>query len=286
LFAVAALAATAGLSACEPPDGDQASAPGGAAGASTTPPEVVVTAADYSFSAPAEVPAGMTQLTIDNTGKELHHIALYRLAEGKGFEDFAAATASNDGSEPLPEWVVPTGGPNAAMPGARTSSFVDLEESYYVLLCGIPDAEGTPHFQLGMVRPLRVGPAGDTVAEAPEPDATIQGTDFAFGLESSMTAGDHVINFENNGQQPHELTLFKLDEGAEVMEIPAAFAPGGSGRPPATAEGGVVEVAPGDAQSFPVALSAGRYGVLCFLTDPASGKMHFELGMAAEFEVE
>lgn len=289
LLLAAGLTLTIGLASCAPPDDEITATPDAAAAVTSpeaaAPPEVVVEAADFSYAAPDEVPAGMTQFTVKNVGKELHQAALYQLTGGKAFEDFAAATAGDE-EAPLPDWVVPAGGPNAAIPGASTSSFVDLQTGYYVMLCGIPNAEGVPHFKLGQIRPLRVGEAAAVVAEAPVADATITGTDFAFAVESPMTAGDHVISFANAGAQGHEATLFKLNEGATAAEIAAAFAPGGSGQPPALPIGGVVTVAPQDAQSFPVTLDAGRYALICFLPDPATGKAHAELGMMAEFDVQ
>jgi plastocyanin len=154
------------------------------------------------------------------------------------------------------------------------------------MLCGIPDSTGKPHFQSGMIRPLRVGAAAEVAAEQPEDDTVVKATDFAFGLESSMTAGDHVVKFQNAGNQDHEATLFKLNEGATTKDVLAAFAPGGSGKPPAMPMGGVAPLAKGADQYFPVTLEPGRYTYICFLTDPATQKMHAELGMTAEFTVQ
>jgi plastocyanin len=287
---------TLGLVSCTPPDADVVETPEAAAvtspeasapeaAQSVAPPEVVIEAADFSYAAPDEVPAGMTQVTLKNGGKELHQAGLYQLTGGKAFEDFAAATAG-DAEAPLPEWVVPAGGPNATIPGASSSSFVDLQPGYYVMLCGIPNAEGVPHFKLGQIRPLRVGAAAEVEAEAPAADTTITGADFAFTVASPMTAGDHVISFVNNGTQGHEATLFMLEEGAKAADIAAAFAPGGSGQPPAKPIGGVVTVAPKSAQSFPTTLTPGRYALICFLPDANTGKVHAELGMMAEFDVQ
>lgn len=300
----AGLALASGLAGCAPPDSDVPDSTPAAAAATTPaaaattvvsptaaaalpgdPPEVVVDASDYKYQAPNEVPAGMTRFTMQNAGKEPHQVALFQLADGKAFEDFAAATAGSDEGSPLPDWVVPAGGPNAAMPGASSSSFVDLQPGYYVMLCNIPDAKGTPHYKLGMIRPLRVGPAAEPAAQAPPADGSIKAEDFAFGVESTMAAGDHVLSFVNDGQQPHEATLFKLNEGATAKDVAAAFAPGASGPPPAVAVGGVVALAPKAEQSFPVTLTPGRYALLCFLPDAATGKPHVQLGMMAEFDV-
>ncbi len=72
-LAVAALA----VAACRP----------GASG----PNVVTVTAKDYAFDAPAEVPAGLTTFRLINAGPSLHHLQLIRLEEGKTGGDFVAA---------------------------------------------------------------------------------------------------------------------------------------------------------------------------------------------------
>ncbi len=283
----AALLTAAALAACEPDDGT----PAADTGADTTTsavtagemPELVVEAKDFSYVAPAEVAAGLTKVTMKNEGQDLHEVGLYYLEDGKAFEDFASAMDTM-GDGPPPAWIVPAGGPGAAPPGGSSSAFVDLKPGYYVMLCPIPDAEGKPHFELGMIRPLRVVDNQGPSAAAPAADLTVKATDFAFGEQSEVAAGQHVINFENSGQQPHEMILVKLNEGATVQEVAAAFAPGGDGQPPALPMGGVAELAAGESQSFPVDLTPGRYGLLCFLTDQASGKAHVELGMMAEFE--
>jgi uncharacterized cupredoxin-like copper-binding protein len=278
------------LAACQPPEEPAAPAAdstGPAAGseamAPAEPPALVIDGTEYAFAGPAEAQAGLTELTINNAGKELHQVALVQIKDGKAFEDFAAAMAG--GGEEYPDFAVPVGGPAVAVPGQQASTFVELEPGYYAMLCNIPDATGTPHTALGMMRPLRVAEAAAPSAAAPAADVTVQGADFKFGTEASYPAGEQVWTFDNVGQQNHELVLLKLEEGATIGDVAAAFAPGGSGQPPALPLGGVAGLAPGTSQAFPVALTAGRYGLICFYPDAASGKVHAELGMMSEFDV-
>lgn len=251
------------------------------------PPEVVVEAVDFGYTLPAEVPAGLTKLTMMNKGQEMHQAALMQLTGGKTYEEFQSWAATAKDTDPMPEWLVGAGGPVAAAPTMQASAFVDLQPGGYVLLCGIPDAKGVPHFKLGQVASLKVAEAaaGAAMAAAPASDLAIGQADFAFTVPESVSAGAHVVGVTNDGTQPHEAVLMKLNEGATAAEVAAAFAPGASGPPPAMPVGGVGAIAPGSSQSFPADLSAGRYALLCFLPDPASGKAHVELGMMAEFEV-
>ena len=88
-------------------------APAGAP-AEATPQQVTVTATDFGFQLPATpVVAGLTTMTLVNTGTEIHHVQLIRITEGKTFADLAAALQVQG---PPPAWAVDAGGPNAAGP--------------------------------------------------------------------------------------------------------------------------------------------------------------------------
>jgi hypothetical protein len=247
-------------------------------------PEAVIDATEYLYAGQTTVPAGLTKVTVANKGKELHQVALMQLKDGKTYEDFTAYAKTAKESDPMPDWMVPAGGPSVAAPGMQASTFVDLQAGTYVMMCNIPDAQGVPHFQKGMISPLTVTETTAAAAAAPEADLTIKQEDFAFGVQNEVTAGAHVFNVTNGGKQPHEAVLVKLNEGATAKDVAAAFAPGASGPPPALPVGGVTAIGPGAAQSFPADLAPGKYALLCFITDPASGKAHAELGMMAEFE--
>ena len=250
-------------------------------------PEVVIDASDFGYSGPSEVPAGLTKLTMMNKGTQMHQVAMMQLTGGKTYQDYTAYAETATETDPMPEWLVPAGGPVAAVPSMQASAFVDLQAGTYVLVCNIPDAQGVPHFKLGQVGTLQVteAAADAAVAAAPEADQTIGLADFAFNVPAELSAGAHVFDVTNEGAQPHEAVLMKLDEGATAGDVAAAFAPGASGPPPAMPVGGVAGIAPGASQFFPADLSPGRYALLCFYPDAASGKVHAELGMMAEFDV-
>ncbi len=276
LLAAAGLGLAALATACQPED----DATAGAA------PQLVVRATDNDYPDPVEAKAGVAELVVDNQGQDLHQVALLKLEDGKTFDDYLAFAKTATETDPLPSWAVPAGGPAVAAPGQKASAFVDLEAGTYAMICRIPDAQGVPHDKTGMVKPLTVTAGDGAPAEAPAADVDLSLTDFAFALGGPVAAGRRVVAVANKGQQMHEAVLVKLDEGATAMDVAAAFAPGGSGRPPAMPLGGVVGLAGGAAQSFPVDFTPGRYALLCFLPDPASGKVHAELGMMSEFDVQ
>jgi uncharacterized cupredoxin-like copper-binding protein len=112
----------------------------------------------------------------------------------------------------------------------------------------------------------------------------VTGLDYEFeGIPAEVPAGDVSFEFTNEGEDAHEMGLFKLGEGVDLDELLASeeepsedeaqevgftFAPPG--------EGGVFLNAEG--------LDAGTYAVVCFIPGPG-GEAHYELGMKTTFTV-
>jgi hypothetical protein len=243
-------------------------------GTAGSPNVLTVTASDYGFDAPAETPAGLTEIRLVNKGPSLHHIQLMRLADGKTLDDFLAAL---QGEQP-PTWATPAGGPAPPEVGGTSVSIEALEPGNYAMICFIPAVDGMPHAMKGMTRALKVvGPSRAT----PEPEADIVVTlvDYDFQLSKPLTAGKHTIRVDNGGQQPHEIAIVRMNAGKK----PADFTAWGMkpvGPPPGTIHGGLSGIMPGSHSFIEVDLPAGEYALLCFLPDAKDGKPHFEHGMA------
>lgn len=279
LFGALAIVVPLSVTACGAPAAQAPAADGGG-----TPPVVTFTGTDYAFEGPSEVPAGMTELVIQNEGQELHHIQLVKLADGKTAADLEPHMKTLLTAPP--EWASLIGGPNAAMPGQSANAFVDLEPGQYVMTCEIPSPDGKLHAEKGMVGSFTVTASDAAAAAAPQADIAVAGSDFLFEPLPSIGAGAHVFNFENKGKQAHEAVLIKLDGDATVDEFASYFGPEAPpGPPPGAGVGGVVALEPGMNQTFKASLDAGRYAFVCFLTDPASGAPHFALGMQSTFAV-
>ena len=86
-------------------------------------------------------------------GKELHHLVIVRLDEGRTYDSLLAALRKPG---PPPAWMYLAGGPNAAAPNAGTNATMKLIEGHYAVLCFIPSADGVPHMAKGMIAPLEV----------------------------------------------------------------------------------------------------------------------------------
>lgn len=248
------------------------------------PPRVVtVTTSDYHFSLPRVLPAGPTTFVLVNRGRELHHLDLVRLADGKTVDDLVRALHTPG---PLPSWATPVGGPNGTDPGARSlPTTLTLEPGRYAALCMIPSPDGVPHAMKGMVTGLTVKGHRHATARLPHADAEIGLVDYAFSTSRPLTRGVHDIVVRNDGTQDHELELVRLHKGKTVGDL-AAWAQHMTGPPPAAFLGGVAPLARGASNEMRVDLAPGDYAFLCFIPDARDGKPHIAHGMMRQFTVQ
>ncbi|HET9984291.1 MAG TPA: hypothetical protein VFQ38_11915 [Longimicrobiales bacterium] len=236
---------------------------------------------EYQFDGPASVPAGPTTIRLVNEGKELHHLYLVRLEEGKTLKDLMGAFAAGG---PPPAWAVDAGGPSAAMPGATIGASMELKPGHYAVLCVIPAADGQPHVMKGMVRELTVGEATGTPRALPAADIVMTLDDYSFTTDKPITAGRHTIRVENKAAQAHEMVLVKLEPGKTAEDF-ARFAEKPAGPPPGVVLDGVAGLAHGEMNEVTVDFQPGEYALLCFFPDAKDGKPHVVHGMARQFTV-
>jgi hypothetical protein len=247
------------------------------------PSPVVFVAHDYGFSGPDRIPAGVTTMQIVNQGQDVHHIQLVKLLQGKTAGDFSAALKADPSR--LPQWVKFMGGPNAVAPGSQSVATMNLVEGNYLLICIIPDKAGVPHMALGMQKALSVKGGKSALVSEPKAGTTITLRDFQFALSHPITPGLHTIGVMNHGTQPHEVVVVQLAPGASALDFVRAVEPGGSGPPPGKPIGGLVGMETGDHAFFTAQFEPGRYGLICFFPDAATGQPHFARGMTTEFTV-
>ena len=244
---------------------------------------VTVHAKEFSFSAPKTAPAGTITFHLVNDGTMLHHVTVIRLMQGKTVADFMEAMKK---SGPPPAWAVDVGGPNAAVPGQTSDATMTLEPGQYVLACFIPSpGDPAPHLMKGMVKGLTVVPSSGARAE-PVADVNVRLSNYKFTMSKPLTVGHHVIRVTNDAEQPHEIVVVKLPPGKTVAALAQWVEDGMNGQPPAMPLGGISPLQKGRSATFPLELTPGRYGMICFLPDMKDGKSHSMHGMTTEFTVQ
>ena len=286
-FLVVSLLALLALAACG----------GGGPSISTVP----VTAADFSFSLPETIAGGLIRIELTNSGQDPHHMQFVKLNQGVSQQQFQETLQETLQAFPqegeaalgrLFRIIAFAGGPSGIGPGGQSEAVVDLQAGDYVLLCFIAGADGIPHLAKGMVQPLTVtAPPSDRPAE-PEAVATVGLNDFAFtGVPTTLPVGKTTLKVTNQGQEPHEMTVLKL-EGITAQQALEIFTapPGGeapSGPPPFKDSGGFQAIMPGQSGWTTLDLQAGEYIAICFVPSPANDfAPHLALGMMTSLTVQ
>jgi uncharacterized cupredoxin-like copper-binding protein len=243
-----------------------------------------IRATDYKFDAPASVPAGTVSFRMQNDGKEVHHLWLVQLKNGKTYDEFVK-TMDSWTSGLMPSWAIDVGGPNDASPGADSYATVTLEPGAYAFVCYVPSPDGRPHVMRGMVKRFTVTKDGATPPREPTADVTIKLTDYNFDLSKPIVAGPQVIRIENTAAQSHEVVIAKLLPGATIAQALRWLNGGQKGPTPVSGMGGASGLSKGRHQYITMTFEPGRYVFLCFIPDAGDLKPHTDHGMAREFTV-
>jgi hypothetical protein len=248
---------------------------------------VELTVEDYSFLGPPRLRSGWTTFRMTNKGEQTHFMLLYRLPEGRSFDDYAAEISQPFQAEfdryysgevsrdemleqigaVLPEWfgsLEGMGGVGLTAPGRTAQATVLLEPGDYVMECYVISPEGKFHGSLGMLRPLIVD-AESTGMEAPEADIRITLSNYEMSVEGEATAGEHIVAVhateDAEGIIGHDVHLARLDPDTSVEDLVAWMNWMEALRPPVPAEflGGAEHLGAGRTSFLAVTLEPGRY---------------------------
>lgn len=154
---------------------------------------VTVTAKDFAYLMPDQVPAGQQIWEMFNNGPEPHEMALMTLEPNIPvdqviaiYESISAPPATPAaGATPMAGMTTaggatpmvasggtlpfaPAGGINALDPGIPGWMVLDLQPGRYLALCNVPDPKtGKPHFELGMYKEFTVTAGAATPVATP-----------------------------------------------------------------------------------------------------------------------
>lgn len=241
---------------------------------------------DYAFDGPTQLSTGWQTITLANLGSETHHLQFARLNDDVTPEQFFEALAAE--GEGALRLATMTGGVGMIPPGNTGAVLVDFTQpGDYVLLCFLPNGEGVPHLALGMTDVLQVvGEAVEASAEEPIANLEVHMSDFAFDIPDTLPAGRQTWKVINDGPQPHEMILVKLDRGVTFEQFMAELAANGEAAMPGVPIGGAQALNANLANFVTYDLKPGEYVALCFVPDAESGEPHLALGMADGFTVQ
>ena len=164
------LAAVLAVSACSKEDSATDPSPVDQGSATMLEGPVVYGAADFSFDGPDTLPAGTSDITMDNVGANEHELIIVELAKNQDWTDEEFVQFVKDNPQAQPKWAtVIAGTKEPSAPGDSGSvQFVDmsgegqpevmpdasLEPGTYLLMCFVGDKG--PHAGMGMVKKITV----------------------------------------------------------------------------------------------------------------------------------
>jgi hypothetical protein len=246
-----------------------------------------VTARDFAFvSEHATVAAGTVPVRFTNEGQEPHQLQIGRLRSPMSPDEFIDLM-DEEGDRATVDALTWVGGINVMDPGETGSAAVDLAPGDYLMVCYVPDDDGTSHVMRGMVAALHV--AGQTLAPSEsevggpaERGEAVVLRDYQIELPDGFR-GHGDVAFRNEGTDPHEVVLLRLDDGKTLADA-AAYQSDPTMEQPFTFAGGVSSVAPGTTAVATLDLEPGDYLATCFV--PAEdGTPHIDLGMLTTFTI-
>ncbi len=268
---------------------------------------VTVTARDFSFEVPAEIPSGWTTFRYRNMGAQEHFMAISRMPEGTTVEDYrndVAAGAFGGAMGPyyegevelgtaldnlgalLPAWffeVISAGGPGLISAGGTAVTTVELDPGYYVIECYVKAPDGRFHAELGMLEGFVVTDEQNG-ASAPEADFDVTLANYVIDAPGTVSAGKHTIRVrylqDPEGMLRHDVHLAKLGPDADLAALVPwmSWIDGMVSPAPATFIGGSEQMHAGDVSYMSVDLEPGAYAWI--------SEGYATQGMVKEFVVE
>lgn len=284
-MSVVALCVALTLSACGGKDDDTSGqAPAG-------PQKITVAAKEanattFSFAgAPESLKAGAVEITFRNLGKQPHEFVLLRTEDEAESKDFLRKIDSAPGS-PIPASLTDGAGVGTIGPGASAVTTNLVKEGTWMYVCVLTDEKTKKsHIDLGMYGTLNV--TGTSTAKLPSTAASINASEYTFKADG-LKAGANAITFKNGGKEFHHVNLFPLLPGKKFADVQASFSEQAPPGPPPvdfTKASSTAVLAGGASQVVNFNLAAGKYAMICFISDRAGGPPHFTKGMMVELDV-
>jgi hypothetical protein len=186
--------------------------------------QLFVTVTDEGVNVPATIESGYTEFGLDNQSTNVYAHEIIKIKDGgdaAGVLKAIAAMFSGSEDPSVFETLMNNaeaflGGVVGTMPGAQRSIGLTLTPGTYVLyadqIAGESLVVDETHTAI-----ITVTEAANPALE-PMADYTIKLAEYAFALPGDITAGTHLVKFENIGKEDHLGFVFKLPDGMTAEE--------------------------------------------------------------------
>ncbi|MDQ4041093.1 MAG: hypothetical protein M3141_05020 [Actinomycetota bacterium] len=230
----------------------------------------------------APVKGGPVRIDFRNDSKSPYDLQIVRVDGGQSLPQVMRVIEGGEGG-PIPNWLHGAGGVGATKPGRSTSATQILPAGRYYAIAN-PDTEGEQEVEPATAA-FRVQ-GGESDGELPSAPATVTATEYAFEAEG-LKQGRNRIRFVNDGDELHHIVAFQLAPGKTVADVKRFFRTE-KGRPPIV-EGVESSTAVIDGKTEQIVdmefANAGKWALVCFISDRKGGPSHAAKGMISEVEV-
>jgi hypothetical protein len=122
----------------------------------------------------------------------------------------------------------------------------------------------------------------------------VKAGEYVYKLKGALKSGWTQVNFDNAGVEDHMMAVVKLRKGVTAKQLKAAALSSDQsafekvGTPDADPNGvpGLPDlIGPGQKTTTLTELTAGHYGIMCFVPTPTDGSPHIAHGMVTVFDV-
>ena len=244
---------------------------------------LTVLASDTALSASPTVPAGITTLRLQLTGKTRRDLTLHRIPAGTMPEVVAKGAAGRPDSW-FQQWSF--GGPSTPHDSAPDAmATVDLRPGRYALVSYVVDSAGRPRPDRYAWRDVTVIAAAILIpARFPVPDATIKVKDARMDETGVLKTGQRTLQFENVGARPHDVLIGRLKPGKTVDDV-IRWDRDGKEPPPFVYVGGLTPMSTSTIAQTRVVLQAGTHVVFSTVRHVGQRDRDYTRGVLTTFKV-
>jgi len=241
-----------------------------------------VMVSDTAIAASPSIPAGLTTVVMNLTGKVRRELVVHRVPSGTLAADVARGAVGRS-AKWFERWSF--GGPAVPRDTLRESrATVDLRPGQYVLVAYEVDPAGRARGDRMIWRPFSAVAASVLIpARFSDADLTIRVKDARAEVVGSIRSGQRAIRVENIGGRPHQVLIARLKPGKTVADIKGWRRDRAD--PPYVYVGGLTPMSGGMIAQATLVFQAGTHVVLCPLEEAPRGGHDHATALLATFTV-
>lgn len=236
-------------------------------------PAVTIEVNDDGFVIPADFPGGIVEVTVQNNGSQDMDVAFARVRDGASVDEIKALYDDQMANlVPLLQLASALPSFNPVVAGGSEHAIIDFRTGQFLVAANEHVEEAPPPGTEYIFGEFTADELVGTVE--PAADIKVDMHDFAYTMPDSITAGEHLWEFANIGEQWHMLFFLKLAPDATMEDVMNAIMAEGEPAGPPPFEivngAGLTPISEGERVWGSFSLEPGSYVVACPIPDLAA----------------